>query len=132
MTTHVFISYSGEDEEVARELAHNLARKGVEAWFDRDELKPGESWKQQIKRALNGSDAVVVVLGAGGPRANVLVEAGMAMGQGKKILPVIVDEKADVDVFSKLRLIRATNEDEIDTAADQVIAFVAQETAARL
>ena len=64
------------------------------------------------------------MLGEGDPSPSVLVEAGMAMGQGKRIVPVIVAENANLSLFPNLQRLRAVNEKEINAAADQIATFV--------
>lgn len=124
MSNKVFISHAHKDNEAAKELAKKISNKGVEAWFDENELKPGESWEQQIKDALIESNMVVLVLGEGEPSPNVLVEAGMAFGEGKRILPVVLGEDAKVNVFSNLQKVYAFGEEGIEAAADQIVNFV--------
>jgi len=124
MTEKVFISHAHKDTEAARELADKLSSKGIETWLDEYEIRPGESWEQQIKDALVESKTVVLVLGEGDPAPNVLVEAGMALGQGKNILPVVVAESANVDLFPNLQHVWAVSEDGIDAAADQIKSLV--------
>lgn len=127
MRNKVFISYAHKDNEMAKELAEKLSNKGIETWFDENEIKPGESWEQQIKDALIESSTVVLVLGEGEPSPNVLVEAGMAFGQGKRVLPVVLGENADVNVFSNLQQVYAVGEEGIETAADQIVNFVSDQ-----
>ena len=124
MSNKVFISHAHKDNEAAKELAEKIRNKGVEAWFDENELKPGESWEQQIKSALIESSTVVLVLGEGEPSPNVLVEAGMAFGQGKRVVPVVLGKNTDVKVFSNLQQVYAVGEEGIEAAADQIVNFV--------
>jgi hypothetical protein len=120
----VFISYRSGDDEFARELSHVLNTKGLDTWFDKEKLKPGEPWGQQIKNALSASDAVVLVWSSGAPSANVLVEAGAALSQGKRVIAVVADEKADTDLFPEWLQLQAVTEKEIDTAANTIIDVV--------
>lgn len=124
MSTKVFISYARKDNEIAKELAEKLNSKGIDTWLDESELRPGEPWEQQIKDAVVKSNAVVLVLGKGKPSPNVLVEAGMALGQGKRVVPVVIGEEADVNVFSNLQQVRAEGSDGIDFAANQIRSLI--------
>jgi len=123
MNNTVFISYAQKDSEAAKSLVRKLSSRGVDAWDD-CKLLPGESWEQHVKDALISSRAVVLLLGEGDPSPSVLVEAGMAMGQGKRIVPVIVAENANLSLFPNLQRLRAVNEKEINAAADQIATFV--------
>jgi len=123
MSGTVFISHAQKDNEAAKYLVKKLSNRGVEAWLD-EYITLDTSWHQQIKDALIKSGTVVLLLGEGDPSPNVLVEAGMALGQGKKIVPVVVAENANLSLFPNLQRLRAVNEKEINSAADQSAAFV--------
>lgn len=53
--TKVFISYAREDSEIAQRLFHDLRRIGVSAWFDTQNLRPGEDWQRAIRKAIEES-----------------------------------------------------------------------------
>jgi hypothetical protein len=124
MANKVFISHAYKDREAAKELVNKLTTKGVQPWLDEYELKPGDSWEQQIKDALVESDTVVVLLGEGEPSPNVLVEAGMAFEQGKRIVPVVLGKNINVDVFSRLQQFNVAGFNGMDIAADQIAHLV--------
>lgn len=48
----VFISYSSDDVEAAQRIATALLDAGIEVWFDRSELRGGDSWDQNIRRQI--------------------------------------------------------------------------------
>ncbi len=50
--SHVFISYVRENSKAVLGLRDTLASNGVEVWLDRDEIAPGDRWKQEIRRAI--------------------------------------------------------------------------------
>jgi hypothetical protein len=60
--TKVFVCYAREDIAHARRLASDLRAVGVEVWFDKDTLRPGERWETAIRRAIKASDFFVAVL----------------------------------------------------------------------
>ncbi len=120
----VFISHARKDKEAAKDLADKLERMNVQPWIDEMELKPGVSWEEQIKEAVIDSSVVVVLLGEGEPSPNVLVEAGMALGQGKQVLPVVLGENAETNVFSNLQQVYAFGNDNIDSAATKIARLV--------
>jgi hypothetical protein len=124
----VFVSYDHSDSEFASELADQLAKVGVRPWLDKKELKPGGSWEEQIKDALGSSDAVVLLLSAGKPSANVLVEAGAALSRGIEIVPVLLDSKADAGIFSERSQVRADREVKPENAAKEIAEIVGRQT----
>jgi hypothetical protein len=57
----VFISHSSADRGLARELAARLSEDGAEAWSD-ENLFPGDNWGLELGKALEQSDAMVVLI----------------------------------------------------------------------
>lgn len=60
----VFLSHASEDKELfVRPVAEALFRKGINAWFDTWEMRPGDSLIQKIfSEGIGNSDAVVVFI----------------------------------------------------------------------
>lgn len=44
----VFISYASQDRDAARLLATALRTRGIEVWFDSEELRSGDRWAEKI------------------------------------------------------------------------------------
>jgi hypothetical protein len=59
---NVFISYAREDRITALRLYHDLKQRGYEPWIDRYQIRPGENWEANSRRALHESSHVVVLL----------------------------------------------------------------------
>jgi hypothetical protein len=57
-----FVSYAGEDREVAEAIARDLTRLGVPAFYDRDSLQPGDSIVERIHEALSQADFGVLIV----------------------------------------------------------------------
>lgn len=58
---HVFISYLKENREQAKKLKISLEAVGIKAWLDRDELLPGQNWKEEIRVAItNGKHFIIL------------------------------------------------------------------------
>ncbi|MBL8470275.1 MAG: toll/interleukin-1 receptor domain-containing protein [Rhodocyclaceae bacterium] len=88
-----FISYSSRDEEWASRFAAALQDQGVHAWFDRDQLEPGDHWQDKMQNALRTSPVFILILGA--ESANkpwTYFELGAALAGSKKIIPVLTGE----------------------------------------
>lgn len=58
----VFISYVPEDTETARKLYNDLKQWGIELWFDKEDLLPGQKWKDEIRKAIKDSSFVLALL----------------------------------------------------------------------
>lgn len=55
----VFLSYVSENFEKVNEIKQILEGKGLEVWFDKDALKPGDWWKTEIKNGIKNGDFFV-------------------------------------------------------------------------
>ncbi len=60
----VFLSYAREDIEAARRLFNDLHEVGVQVWFDKESLLPGQNWKTTIKQAIRDSRFFLALLSA--------------------------------------------------------------------
>lgn len=50
----IFMSYAREDEEAARRLKAGLERHGCLVWYDRERLKPGGNWHNNLEDEVKG------------------------------------------------------------------------------
>ena len=57
----VFISHAAADAGLARQLAEVLEQAGMEVWYDQQVL-PGQNWAAEIGKALESSEAMVVLV----------------------------------------------------------------------
>ena len=51
----VFIGYASEDKIAAIKLYDDLTRNGINAWLDKIDLKPGDDWKYEIRKAIQNA-----------------------------------------------------------------------------
>ncbi len=100
---NLFISYSRADRAFAEQLRSRIETLGANVWSDESKIEPGENWDQALRRALEASDGVVLVVPErGAPKANAaFFEAGAARALGKPVVAVIPDaEPSRVGGFS--------------------------------
>lgn len=57
-----FLSYSSIDKPLVEQLASDLRKNGVDAWFDKWEIKPGDSIRRKIDQGIDEADVFFVVL----------------------------------------------------------------------
>lgn len=57
-----FISYSSSDKVFAEKLYDDLQQVGIRCWLDARDLKTGDLWKEQIDRAIQVHEKVLLVL----------------------------------------------------------------------
>jgi hypothetical protein len=100
----VFISYSRQDAAAAERLAAALQGAGVEVWFDRQDLKPGDAWATAILQGIQNCSLFIPLVSAqtqGEDRSrayfwrewNVADDLALGMAPGERfIVPVVIDD----------------------------------------
>ena len=94
---HVFLSHNSADKPAVEELARRLKAEGIEGWFDKWHLIPGEPWQEALERALADSATVAVFVGPSGfgPWQNEEMRAALARrvseSEGSfRVIPVLL------------------------------------------
>ncbi|HEX9069310.1 MAG TPA: toll/interleukin-1 receptor domain-containing protein, partial [Ktedonobacterales bacterium] len=89
--SHIFISYARKDSKVADDLQTRLRQRGIEVWVDRSRLVPGAAWPEGLRRAVEGCDAMLVLLSPASLASEfVRREYLHALSLGKVIIPVVI------------------------------------------
>jgi hypothetical protein len=58
-----FLSYSHDDRDIAEQIAKSLRHSGIDVWFDKWEILPGDSLIQKIfEEGLSDTNAFIVLL----------------------------------------------------------------------
>lgn len=58
----VFLCHASADKRVVRELYKRLNADGIDAWLDEEKLLPGVYWRDEIPKAIQETDVVLVCL----------------------------------------------------------------------
>lgn len=58
----VFISYASADIVAARKLYGELTRIGCQVWLDEKQIRRGQDWELEIRKAIRSADVVLVCL----------------------------------------------------------------------
>jgi nucleoside 2-deoxyribosyltransferase len=124
----VFVSHRHRDSAWAKSLVKQLQARGFEVWLDESKLCPGDDWAEQIRQAVRDSDTVVSVIGGHQPSPNVLVEMGMALAQGKRVLPIVIDAETDISMLSKFARLQSIRTNDAEQAAEAVATLASQES----
>jgi hypothetical protein len=48
--------------EAVHRLYHRMIRDGANTWLDQEKILPGQDWQLEIRKAIHGSDMIVVCL----------------------------------------------------------------------
>jgi len=93
----VFISYSHEDENVARDLSRMLLDLSIEHFLDLKDISWGDSITKTIRRGLESCTHIIIVISPASLKSSwVPFETGLALGKRTKILPFLTHKSLDV------------------------------------
>ncbi|HYK03525.1 MAG TPA: toll/interleukin-1 receptor domain-containing protein [Thermoanaerobaculia bacterium] len=99
----VFVSYASEDRAFAKAIADALSARGLDVWFDRDELGSGDDFGRKIESAIDRCAVFVPVISkaCGDSRRFFFQEWRAAIDVAKKasftarfVMPVVIDDIA--------------------------------------
>lgn len=62
----VFLSHNSDDKQAVEVVAERLSDEGMEPWFDKWRLIPGDPWQKAIEEALESCDCCLVFIGPSG------------------------------------------------------------------
>ena len=98
VTMKVFLSHSHADAPLAARVSAALQRSGLEVWGTDLNVLPGDNWAAAVARALEESEAMVVLLTPGAINSpNVRREIEYALGAKRysnRLIPVAVGDRA--------------------------------------
>jgi hypothetical protein len=111
----VFISYSGADEKWADRLRSALAKHDIDVWDPALQIAPGENWGLKYGKALENSDAVVVLLSPDSVKSDWVrheIQYALSSPQFRdRLVPVLVRPTDDIPwILRKMKVIRATQD----------------------
>lgn len=93
----VFISYRSAERPLVERLVDVISRAGAfEIWYDQ-QIIGGQSWWDEILKALEGAEVVVLALSRAYLESEACrLELNYALGLGKPLVPVRIDPALDV------------------------------------
>lgn len=98
--TDVFVSYSHIDSKIADEICQMLESESVTYFRDVKEIEWGDSIDLEVRSALEGSSAVIVIISPASLKSYwVSYEIGYATAFRKRILPYLTHPSLDVPSF---------------------------------
>lgn len=118
----VFISYSSKDELLATKLVEALEVAGLDAWYKKREVMPGDNWAEKIASGLKESNAMVVLVTPDALESEAVQSSiSYALGEkafSKRLIPVIVGDSADFPkdripwIFKRLHTVNLSKDGE--------------------
>lgn len=92
---NVFISYAADTKSLAQQLTKELESRGIEPWVDFKDLQPGQRWREELERAIDEAQWLLILVGSGSratPWQEVEWSALLARtweSQDKHLLPIV-------------------------------------------
>lgn len=88
----IFISYAREDKEFVDRIVRDMEAGGVlDAWLDREDIRPGEDWVGSIGRAIKACSSFVLVITSYASKSRkVAQELYLADQYDKMIFPLLL------------------------------------------
>ncbi len=121
----IFLSYSTEDLPRVRSLAERLQQRGLQVWFDKWEIKAGDTLVIAIERGLESSQRLVLCLSAAALGSRwVSLERTTAMfrdpaNEERRFIPLLLE---DCDLPDSLRSKKYVDfRDESDEAFEELV-----------
>ena|SRR5215475_570559 len=118
----VFITYATKDEALASKLASSLEEAGLDAWYDKREILPGDNWAEKISQGLKESNAMVVLLTPSALESQTVQRnISYALGDesfSNRLIPVIIGDSHDLPedrlpwIFKRLKTITVSKSEE--------------------
>ncbi|NET38067.1 MAG: toll/interleukin-1 receptor domain-containing protein [Cyanothece sp. SIO1E1] len=125
----VFISHASTDTKLAKRIADTLREAGFQVW-DYTQILPGENWAESLSKALQNSDAMIVLLTPNSVRSsNIGHDVGYALGQKDykdRLIPVIAAPDNTLSpteipwVLNRFHLIHVPNLEESEEGLQEI------------
>ncbi|MBK7646312.1 MAG: toll/interleukin-1 receptor domain-containing protein [Betaproteobacteria bacterium] len=125
----VFLSYASKQRALAEDLTKRLESAGIDVFFDRDDLLPGDAFDLQITQSLSHSDLLVFLASPDSLRAGAYTQTELAMAEKQwpkatgRVITLLVGDTAITDLPSYLRSVSVLKP-EGDAIAETVAAVL--------
>lgn len=118
MTKRIFLSYSSDDKDQARELERSLKAQKLSVRRDEHSISPGAKWFDTIEDGIRRSRGVVVLVTNASTRSEwVTYEYSLARGAGIPVIAILADGAA---IPTTLRSFHAMKHEDPDKAAEKI------------
>ena len=90
----VFLSHNSKDKPVVRQIVAGLRSRGINPWFDEEQLRPGLLWQDGLQEAIAASRTAAVCLGPDGygdwEKAEIRALVQKLVKQQLPVIPVLL------------------------------------------
>lgn len=119
-----FISYSGDDAAIAKEIVADLENASLRTFIASRDLGAGQLWTDEIRRALQASRALLILLTPNSvARPWVMLEVGASWALGKPLIPALafVDPRSLPEVIASYQSMRIETNEGRRALVDQLV-----------
>src|ERR1700682_4066049 len=101
MSAKVFISYSSQDQKVARTICSALEKRGLACWIASRDVRPGENFMEAIVKEIRAAKVMVLVFSSNANNSDEIKREVVLAGQYKlTVMPVRVEDVAPNDALA--------------------------------
>ena len=98
---YVFISYSSQEDNIAKKTKMVLEDNGISCWMAPQAIPPGSDYGAEIPKAISNCSAFLLLLSNASQESKwVPKEVGIAISKGKIVIPFQIDDSAINDTFN--------------------------------
>lgn len=91
MAHDIFLSYSRQDEEIAKRFVETCKKHNLTIWYDQM-VPAGADWREEIVNNLSAAQAMVIFFsGATNKSEQLKKELAVAAEQKKLVIPILID-----------------------------------------
>jgi hypothetical protein len=128
----VFVSYRHSDHDAVAAIVAGLERRQLDVWFDREDIRSGDRWRERIAKGMSEAGSVLVAVGSEGIGGVQAYEVDLALDRAVldadlPIIPVLLpgakldgQHWAQLSARSFVQMEGATDDDVVDRVADAV------------
>lgn len=97
--SHIFVSYSRKDLDIAEKVVNALTKDNLEPWIDWKSIPKGETFEIEIQRGIEEADIFLFLVSPNSVQSDWCnKEIAHAVKNGKRILPIVISD-ADPEVI---------------------------------
>src|ERR1700730_1239792 len=97
----VFISYSSQDQKVAKTICSALEARGLSCWIASRNVGPGENFMEAIVREIRTAKVMVLVFSSNANNSDEIKREVVLAGQNKLlVIPVRVEDVTPNDALT--------------------------------
>ena len=131
-----FLSYSRANKDFAVRLAKELKAEGFDVWLDQLDIPLGARWDVEVETALAESEIFMIIMTPSSISSeNVRDEIGYAIDNGKRFLPVLLENCTVPLRLRRFQYVDFTNksfDDGVEAAKGLLRGLIAQPTVPRI